>query len=234
MRRSIALAALLVLAACVVLGCSAEPADETSLNRVLEPQQGDDEVVAVVQGRDAMRGDVREAAEFWMQADDAMTSDEATGRAIVLVIDRTISQAEVERRKLTPTLAEAEDYMRPHREICLGEHGAECREALQSLGFDVYDESYWVDIALPEIREGPGGNPALSRRYPGEKAWETPTNTQSWRPDERCPGNCVKKPLLSGGTKSWSRLTWTRWRLNRRPRPFQPTGSRRPGCKKAG
>lgn len=141
---------LLVLAAGSMIGCVTETPVENSLNRVLEPQPGDDDVVAVVQGRAAIRGDVREAAEFWMRADDSTTSDEATRRAIVLVIDRSISQAEVERRKLTPTLAEAEDYMRPHREACLGEHGAECREALQRFGFDAYDESYWEDIALPE------------------------------------------------------------------------------------
>ena len=72
------------------------------------------------------------------------------------MIDRFIRQAEIERRQLTATRREAEDYMRRQREICMGEHGAECREAVTHLGFDPNSAEYWENIALPEYGKAVG------------------------------------------------------------------------------
>ena len=57
---------------------------------------------------------------------------------------------------LTPTRSEAEDYMRRQREYCMGEHGAECREAVTHLGFDPNSAEYWENIALPEYGKAVG------------------------------------------------------------------------------
>ncbi len=135
-----------------------EPLLERGDNRsdALEPKDGDTMVVATVQGKDVTRGDIRRWAEFWMMTDGSMTRDAAVEKSIVAVIDQFIEQAEVERRQLTPTREEAGDYMRQHREACLGEHGAECREGVALLGFDPDSDAYWENIALPEYGKALG------------------------------------------------------------------------------
>ena len=135
-----------------------EPLLERSGNPsgAFEPIDGDSELVATVEGKDVTRGDIRRWAEFWMMTDASMTSDEATHKTIVVVIDGFIRQAEVERRQLSPTREEAEDYMRQHREACLREHGAECREGVALLGFDANSDEYWENIALPQYGKALG------------------------------------------------------------------------------
>ena len=104
--------------------------------------QCDADVIATVQGRQVIRGEIRRSADFWMAIDASLTRDAAVQRTIVQVIDMFITQAEVERRQLTPTREEAEDYMRRRREACLGEHGVECRESVVRFGFDPSDDQY--------------------------------------------------------------------------------------------
>ena len=130
--------------------------DRPTLKDALEPIDGDTTVVATVQGKEATHGDIRRYAEFWMMMDGSMTRDAAVEKSIVVVIDEFIEQAEVERRQLSPTREEAEDYMRQHREACLGEHGAECREAIALLGFDPNSDEYWENIGLPEYGKALG------------------------------------------------------------------------------
>ena len=142
------LALVTVIFAAAVVGTIATQHGTTPKD-ALEPIAGDAEVVATVQGIKVNRGDIRQYAEFWMMTDSSLTSDDATRQSIVPVIDRFISQAEIERRQLTATRKEAEDYMRPIRELCLGEHGAECREGIARLGFNPNSDEYWENIALP-------------------------------------------------------------------------------------
>ena len=127
-----------------------------TLKDALEPIDGDTTVVATVQGKDVTRGDIRRWAEFQLMIDSSMTRDEATHKTIAVVIDGFIRQAEVERRQLSPIREEAEDYMRQHREACLGEHGAECREGVALLGFDANSDEYWEKIALPQYGKALG------------------------------------------------------------------------------
>ena len=127
-----------------------------TLKDALEPIDGDTTVVATVQGKDVTRGDIRRWAEFQLMIDSSMTRDEATHKTIAVVIDGFIRQAEVERRQLSPIREEAEDYMRQHREACLGEHGAECREGVALLGFDANSDEYWENIALPQYGKALG------------------------------------------------------------------------------
>ena len=135
-----------------------EPLLERSENPsdAFQPNDGDSGVVATVEGKDVTSGDVRRWAAFWMEMDSSLTSDDATHKTIVHVIDSFIEQAEVERRQLTPTREEAADYMRRHREPCLGEHGAGCREGVARLGFDPNSDEYWENIALPEYGKALG------------------------------------------------------------------------------
>ena len=120
---------LLALATVIFAAIVAEPImaqNGTTLSDALQPIDRDEEVVATVQGKDVTRGDIRRAAEFWIVTNMAATSEDTTHKSIVLVIDRFIAQAEIERRQLTATRKEAEDFMRRNRDICMREHGAEC------------------------------------------------------------------------------------------------------------
>ena len=108
--------------------------------------------VATADGKVVTRGDVRRAVEFYRAIDGTLTNDEATNRTIVQVIDPVIMQAEVERREVAATDEEAQAYMTKQRNLCLGDHGAECREAVAQLGFDTSDDDYWNNTALPEYK----------------------------------------------------------------------------------
>jgi hypothetical protein len=60
----------------------------------------------------------------------------------------------VERRGLIPTEDEAREYMRPHKEACLGANGQECRDHLERMDFDL--DTYWEEVALAEYQEDLG------------------------------------------------------------------------------
>ena len=77
-------------------------------------------MVATVQGIEVTRGDIRRDAEFRILTNRASTRDTAANKSIVTVIDEFIEPAEIERRELTPTRDEAEDYMRRFRGLCMG------------------------------------------------------------------------------------------------------------------
>ena len=130
--------------------------DRPTLKDALSPKDGDTMVVATVQGKDVTRGNIRQYAEFWMMTDGSMTRDAAVAKSIVAVIDDFIEQAEVERRRLTPTREEAEKYMSIHRGNCMGENGAECRAHVERLGFDPYSDAYWENIGLPDCGKALG------------------------------------------------------------------------------
>ena len=109
------------------------------------------------------------------------------------VIDKFIEQAEVERRQLTPTREEAEDYMRRHRDVCLGEHGAECREAVALLRFDPNSNEYWENIGLPgygkALREI-----KLFQAVIKEKGLESASNDEILALQQDCRANGAKMP----------------------------------------
>ena len=130
--------------------------DGSTLKDALKPKDGDMIAVATVQGKEATRGDIRRYAEFWMMTDGSMTRDAAVEKSVVAVIDDFIERAEVERRQLTPTLKEAEEYMSIHRGNCMGENGVECRAHVERLGFDPYSDAYWENIGLPEYGKALG------------------------------------------------------------------------------
>ena len=76
-------------------------------------------MVATVQGIEVTRGDIRPDAEFRILTSRASTRDTAANKSIVTVIDEFIEPGEIERRELTPTRDEAEDYMRRFRGLCM-------------------------------------------------------------------------------------------------------------------
>ena len=143
---------LLTLAIAAIIAGTIVAQDKTSLKDALEAKDGDATVVATVDGTDVTRGDIRRAVEFKMAIDSSLTIENARSQIIVQVIDRAIAGAEIDRRRITVSDEEADAYMHRNRDLCLGENGGQCREAIKQLGFDVSDDSYWSDIALPEYK----------------------------------------------------------------------------------
>ena len=120
-------------------------------SQVLDIAPDDSDIVAVVDGLDVTRRDLRLVPDSLMVRDPSLSEADAVARSIVSAIGIFIMQAEVERRGLVPTLAETEEFRKPYKESC---DGAECREYLQRMGFEDYDEA-WAD-ALPGYRQDLG------------------------------------------------------------------------------
>ena len=137
----------------LVLAGSSMAQRHQSFAHILVQNPGDADVAAVIQGKDLTRGEVREAADLKQTVDPSLTRDEAVKAVIVFVVDNYIIEAEVESRGLVPTDDEARAFMRPHQQACAGQHGQECRDAIEQMGQTV--DEYWAD-ALPDYRDDLG------------------------------------------------------------------------------
>ena len=143
---------LLMVAIVAIVAGTIVAQGKTSLKDALESKDGDETVVATVDGADVTRGNIRHAVEFKMAIDSSLTSEDARSQIIVQVIDRAIAEAEIDRRQITVADKEAEEYMHRNRDLCRGDNGGQCRDAIEQLGFDISDDSYWSAIALPEYK----------------------------------------------------------------------------------
>ena len=124
-------------------------AQKGQFSHIFVQNDGDTDVVAVVQGNTVTLGDIKKPAEFHRTVDPSLTEDESVKMVIVFVVDDRVLQAEVERRNLVPTDADTEAYMKPTKNACLGPNGQDCRDAIEELGYT--SENYWA-IALPEYK----------------------------------------------------------------------------------
>ena len=146
---------ILGLFAAIVTAISAAVILETSTiekaeySQILHHRSGDSDVIAIVEGRVITRGEIRIAADLLQQVDPSFTNDLAVEMVTTGWIDRFIIQAEVKRRGLVPTRAEAEAYLQPHKEGCLEPEVESCREHIKKLGRDLDD--YWDDL-IPEYQ----------------------------------------------------------------------------------
>ena len=181
----------------------------TTLSDALQPIDGDEEVVATVQGKDDTRGDIRRAAEFWIVTNMAATSEDATNKSIVLVIDRFIAQAEIERRQLTATRKEAEVFMRRNRDICTG--GARCgmSGSCHAPRNQPQRQRVLGKHRTARIRKHVG-EIKLSQAIIKEKTWRTPPMKNSSPSKMPYPANCAKTRQSSGTTRTWDERTKVR------------------------
>ena len=125
----------------------------------------------------------------------APTRGMALDQSIMIVIDRFIAQAEIERRQLVATRREAEDYMRRQRKNCMGEHGAECREAVTHLGFDPNNDEYWENMTLPEYGKVLG-EVKLFRAVIVEQGMEGATNEELIAMRKALPGESHQNAVI--------------------------------------
>ena len=146
---------ILGLFAAIIIATSAATISDTSTiekaeySHILDRRSGDSDVIAIVEGRAITRGEIRVAADLLQQVDPSFTNELAVETVTTGWINRFIIQAEVKRRGLIPTRAEAKAYMRPHKEGCLEPEGESCREHIKKLGRDLDD--FWDDL-IPEYQ----------------------------------------------------------------------------------
>ena len=120
---------------------------------VIAEKSGDSEVVAIVEGTEVTRRDLRLLPDFLRKLDPGLSENAAIKESIVTLITGFAVQAEVTRRGLVPTIAEAQAYMQPSKDACYGPQGGPCRDHIASLGEDL--DVYWSTI-LTEYRKGLG------------------------------------------------------------------------------
>lgn len=145
--------AAVLIAGFAATGCLV--AQEGKFSHIYSTQTGDAEVVAVVNGIEVTREQVRKTPAFLQENQPGLTEDEAIILSIVGQIDRYILLSEVQRRGLMPTVEEAREFMEPHKQACLGPQGADCRARTLEAGQNPDDEAYWNSL-LPKYREDLG------------------------------------------------------------------------------
>ena len=119
-------------------------AQQDDWDQTISDQEGDADLVAVVDGYNVTKRDVRIPKEALQKGTAPLTATQAEQQAIVsAVIDRAL-QAEVARRELNPSEDELNVYIRRNREACEGPLGAECRTFIEGLGYTF--EDYWVEV----------------------------------------------------------------------------------------
>jgi hypothetical protein len=130
-------------------------AQEGKYAHIYSNQTGDAEVVAVVNGIEVIRGQVRKTPAILRENQPSLTEDEAIILSIVGQIDRYILLSEVQRRGLMPAVEEAREYMESHKQACLGPQGANCKAGIREEGRNPDDETYWNSL-LPGYGEDLG------------------------------------------------------------------------------
>ena len=95
-------------------------AQEGKYSHIYSTQTGDAEVVAVVNGIEVTREQVRRTPAIVRENQPSLTENEAIILSIVGQIDHYILLSEVQRQGLMPTVEEAREFMEPHKQACLG------------------------------------------------------------------------------------------------------------------
>ena len=114
-------------------------------------KEGDDRVVATVNGLDVTYGDVRKSPGYFQAEDASLTEEEAFRRTIVGGIDRFVLLSEINERGLMPTEEEGLAFMAPHKEACAEQQV--CQDLITKWG-ETFDD-HWSRVA-PVFREDLG------------------------------------------------------------------------------
>jgi hypothetical protein len=94
---------IIIVAAAAIAGATLTQKGRSS--HVYTPADGDSDVVAIVEGREITRGDIREPADWNRNYDPSLSENAALQIGIVIVVNDRALDAEVERRDLVPTVS---------------------------------------------------------------------------------------------------------------------------------
>jgi len=151
--------ALALVAAAIVVAVVVLRAGSRSAELVLLQEQPPGRVLAVVEGRKVTIRDIQDTVYHSGQVFAAWPGPSSLPQRTFAAVDGIIIQAEVKRRGLTPTTREAWEYFKPNREACLASPDPDCREVIESLGYEV--DEYWT-LAFPGYRRELGRNELTS------------------------------------------------------------------------
>lgn len=145
------LPALALLAGLTLAGLLAVPGRLDFIGAAKSPPD-DTDVVVIVEGVPVTRGEIRQPVAWMRSFAPEFTEEELLKRTITDKVEQLLVRAEVRRRGLMPSLAEAREFMSTEREWCLApdDLGAECREAHRAAGHDPLSDEYWEE-ALQEV-----------------------------------------------------------------------------------
>ena len=122
------------------------PRHAESIGEIIQKQEGDDTVLATVNGHDFTTHRLRIAYESYMLEKPSLTRNEAIKATILATLDTVLLASEAESRGLTTTRDEAQALVQTTKSTCEenAEIEAECRGNLRKMGLD-YDQ-YWGEI----------------------------------------------------------------------------------------
>ena len=110
---------------------------------IIQEQEGDDTVIATVNGLDFTTYHLRVGYESHMVSEPALTRDEAIKAVILSEFDDMLLTSVAESKGITTTTEEATNLVSQTQATCESSESikSECKEVLSSMGLD-YDE-YW-------------------------------------------------------------------------------------------
>lgn len=117
-------------------------AGQDRFSHIQAQAQGDDRVVATIEGKNLTWGDVRVQKDRRKTIDPALTDDQAQANTLYSEVERRFLAAAVESGGFTPTDAEVHAYMEPHKTSCMSPDDTTCRDFIRGQGFSDPDE-FW-------------------------------------------------------------------------------------------
>ncbi len=105
-------------------------------------EDGDNRVVAVVEGQDLTWGEVRITKVRRKAIDPALTDDQSKADTLYSHVQRLFLRAKVESTNLEPTDAEVRAYMEPHKTACMAAGNSDCQDFVREQGYS-NAEDFW-------------------------------------------------------------------------------------------
>lgn len=169
-------------------------------------QPDDADVVVIVEGMPVTRREIYEPVAWMRSFAPEFTEEELLKRTITDKVEQLLVRAEVQRRGLMPSLAEAREFMSTEREWCLApdDLGAQCRAAHRAAGRDPLSDEYW-ETALQEVYQYELGRRRLSEQLSDD--WGNLPAGQ-WEVNEYGYVAGPKDPLL----EEWRKNAAIEWR----------------------
>ena len=116
---------------------------------MVDPKQGDDTVIATINGRNFTAKDARLGHELKLAENPSLTQEEAIRTSILHRVDEVLLASIAEQRNITGTEAEARTLMEREKAACRAnpEIEAMCREHQTRLGYDDPDTFWEATVA---------------------------------------------------------------------------------------
>ena len=119
-------------------------AQQGKFTHIQAQKDGDNRVVAVVEGQDLTWGEVRITKERRKAIDPTLTDDQSKADTLYSQVQRLFLQAKVESANLEPTDAEVRAFMEPHKTACMASGNSACQDFIREQGYS-NAEDFWTN-----------------------------------------------------------------------------------------